>query len=61
MGRIDIQIEVPAVPFKDLSARAYGRILKIARTIADLDDARDIGLAHVPEAIGYRSLDRMGV
>ncbi len=127
MDRIDIQIEVPAVPFKDLSAdtsgppseqvrgqvvaarhrqherlggsglycnaqmntrltrrhcrlgpdamrlletamerfklsaRAYGRILKIARTIADLDDAQDIGLAHLSEAIGYRSLDRMGV
>jgi magnesium chelatase family protein len=41
-----------------LSARAYGRILKIARTIADLDAADRIGLAHLSEAIGYRSLDR---
>jgi magnesium chelatase family protein len=41
-----------------LSARAYHRVLKIARTIADLDGAADIGTAHVSEAIQYRSLDR---
>ena len=41
-----------------LSARAYHRILRIARTIADLEQAADLTTAHVSEAIQYRSLDR---
>jgi magnesium chelatase family protein len=47
-----------AMQQQGLTARAHDRILKVARTIADLDGADCLGVPHLAEAIQYRTLDR---
>ena len=52
------QLLEQAVTSLGLSARSHNRILKVARTIADLNDEGSISMQHISEAIGYRRLDR---
>ena len=58
INRESSQILEKAFTRLNLSARAYGRILKVARTIADLEEKENIEVNHITEAIQYRNLDR---
>lgn len=58
LGREEEKIMEEAYKRLNLSARAYHRILKVARTIADLEGAEEININHLSEAICYRSMDK---
>ncbi|MFA6248712.1 MAG: ATP-binding protein, partial [Mucilaginibacter sp.] len=57
LGVLEQELLIQAMERQKLSARSYDRILKVARTIADLDDTKDIGLVHLAEAIALRCFD----
>ena len=58
LGKKEQELLRSAFSSMDLSARAYHKILKVARTAADLDGSADITIRHLAEVLQYRSLDR---
>ena len=58
LGQVENKLMERAFTVMELTARAYHRVIKTARTIADLDGEKHIREVHLAEALGYRMVDR---